>query len=148
MAANKQTTKTIARIIETKRRESEAAEAAYAVAHAALLKAEEQRKNAEAAWAKAIDGGAHGSAVALSVADLEDHDRHVRSLRRVVETCERNAQGARAHEAKMRGVMTEARIELRRFEKWLERTTHAHAIEARRVERIAEDEVASRRRLG
>ena len=53
---------------------------------------------------------------------------------------------ARTHEARTREIMVEARIELRRFEVWLEKAAETQAIEIRRIGRIAEDEVATRKR--
>ncbi|MBN9165282.1 MAG: hypothetical protein J0I07_30240, partial [Myxococcales bacterium] len=74
----------------------------------------------------------------------EFRDLQIRGLRRAIEQAEHQYAVARAAEAVARETMTEARIELRRFETWLEKTTREHDAELRQRERIAEDEVAAR----
>ena len=134
--------KTITRLLEIKRRASEAAETAHALAHNEAAKAEHERVRADTAWLTALDR----TETIGTVSDLEERDAHVRTLRRKVDAAERLFYLARMKETHARELMTDARVELRRFEMWLERTQAEQAAEARRVERIAEDEVASRKR--
>ena len=94
------------------------------------------------AWLAALDANDH---IGL-VFDLEYRDMQIRRLRRAVDQAEHQHAAARAAEAAARETMTEARIELRRFETWLEKTTRERDAELRQQERIAEDEVAARKR--
>lgn len=134
--------KTIGRLIEMKRRAAESAELAHAAAHARSAAADRARSDAERAWLAAVDANDHIGVVF----DLEFRDLQIRGLRRALEQAEHQYAVARAAEARARGTMTEARIELRRFETWLEKTTREHDAELRQRERIAEDEVAARSR--
>lgn len=134
--------KTITRLLEIKRRASEAAETAHVLAHDEAVKAEHERVRADTAWLTALDR----NETIGTVSDLEERDAHVRALRTKVDEAERLFYLARTKESHAREQMTDARVELRRFEMWLERTQAEQAAEARRVERIAEDEVASRKR--
>ena len=134
--------KTITRLLEIKRRASEAAETVHALAHEEATKAENERVRADTAWLTALDR----NETIGTVSDLEERDAHVRTLRSKVDEAERLFYVARMRETQAREAMTDARVELRRFEMWLERTQAEQAAEARRVERIAEDEVASRKR--
>lgn len=137
-------TKTIARLVEIKTRNAEVAEAAYATAAAALTLAETARSEAETTLMKVVDG----VATVASSGDLEDRDRHVLALRRRLMTVDEHVRLRRDDEARALRAMREARMEKKRFETWLERESAAATVEARRVERIAEDDVASRKRLG
>jgi hypothetical protein len=134
--------KTIGRLIEMKRRSVEAAEMAHAAAHAKSLSMERARIEADCAWLTALDAADH---VGL-VADLEYRDMEIRRLRRAVDAAEQQYAFARMEESACLKVMTEARLELRRFETWLENAAEAQKAEERRVERIAEDEVAARKK--
>lgn len=137
--------KSIGRLVEMKRRKSDAAEAAHAAARSAMEATAQTKSEAERRWLAALDAHDHIG----NVADLEIRDVLVRSLRRAVDEADRRLRVASAHEATARAAMTDARVELRRFETWLERQAEAAANEGRRVERIAEDEVAARgRRAG
>ena len=134
--------KTIGRLVEMKRRAAESAELANAAAHAGSVAAVRARIDAERAWLAAVDANEHIGVVF----DLEFRDLQTRGLRRALEQAEHQYAGARAAEAVARETMTEARIELRRFETWLEKTTREHDAELRQRERVAEDEVAARSR--
>lgn len=133
--------KTISRLVEMKRRNAEKAELAHAVAHAKTVDAERVRIEADRRWLAALDAAEDiGDAV-----DLEYRDMYIRALRRAIDHAEREYTFARAAEAESRQAMTDARIELRRFETWIERSQEEQNAEARRVARIAEDEVAARK---
>lgn len=135
-------TKTITRLVEIKRRNAELAEAKYAAARSDVMSAERASMLLENAWRAAIDAN---EAIG-STADLERRDLHIRALRRAVDEGERTCCLKRARERETHAAMIEASIELRRFETWLEREAREQSLEARRIERIAEDEVASRKR--
>lgn len=135
--------KTITRLLEIKRKTCDAVEAAHAKAHNEAAAAEQDRVRADTAWLTALDR----NETIGTVADLEARDQHVRGLRRKVDEAERVFYLARMKETHAREAMTDARIELRRFETWLEKTQAEQQEEARRVERIAEDENASRKRM-
>lgn len=133
--------KTIGRLVEMKRRNAEKAELAHAVAHTKTVEAERARIEADRRWLAALDAAEDiGDAV-----DLEYRDMHIRALRRAIDHAEREYTLARVAEAASREAMTDARIELRRFETWIERSQEEQNAEARRVARIAEDEVAARK---
>lgn len=133
--------KTMGRLLEMKRRNVERAEMAHAAAHAATAAAEAARITADRRWLAALDAAEHIG----FIGDLEYRDMQVRSLRRAVDQAEQSFRLARANEAEARERMTDARIDLRRFEMWLERAEEEHRAETRRVERVAEDEVAARK---
>ncbi len=132
--------KTIGRLIEMKRRAADSAELAHAAAHARSVAADRARSAAERAWLAAVDANEH---IGL-VFHLELRDLQIRGLRRALEQAEHRYAVALAAEAAARETMTEARIELRRFETWLEKTTRELDAQLRQRERIAEDEVAAR----
>lgn len=137
---NKQ--KTIIRLVEIKRRTADASEAKHVAAHAMARAAEQSWMHAHQEWLAAIDAKtAIGNA-----ADLEDRDVQIQGLRRRVEESERRFCVARLAETQAREEMTDARVELRRFETWLEREQATEAIEVRRLERRGEDDLALRKR--
>lgn len=133
--------KTIGRLIEMKRRAVEVAEMAHASAHAVTVAAETARNDANERWLAAIDAS---SDIGLA-SDLEDLDRHIRGLRRTFDRLEHELAVAHVKERGTREKMTDARIELRRFETWLERAEAERMAEVQRVARIADDEVAARK---
>ncbi len=137
----KQQLKTMGRLIDMKAKNAELAELAYAEACARTKDAESTLTRAEEAWNTALDEFPDVS----SVTDLEDRDFRIQALRRGVDFASMRVNDARANEEAARTAMTAARIDLRRFETWRERVTAAHQAEVRRVERIAEDEVAARK---
>lgn len=137
--------KTIKRLVDIKTRHAEAAEAAYATANAIAENAEKTRDRARERYLAVVDETYDGAKIAMA-ADLEDRDRHVRFLRRQADDAEHKLSACRAREAEARNVMTEARMERRRYETWLEREVEAAKAETRRVERLAEDDVASRKK--
>src|SRR4051794_25145248 len=117
--------RTITRLLEIKRRASEAAETAHALAHNEAATAEHERLRADTAWLTALDR----NETIGTAADLEERDAHVRSLRKMVDESERVFYLARMKETHARELMTDARVELRRFEMWLERTRTEQAAE-------------------
>ncbi len=133
--------KTIGRLIEMRRKNVEQAEMAHAAAHATAVAAERARIEADRRWLAALDAADH---IGL-VADLEYRDMQLRALRRGVDQAEQQFKLAGAREAERRERMTDARVELRRFETWLERSEQEQRTERLRIERIAEDEVAARK---
>ncbi|MBX3258163.1 MAG: hypothetical protein KIS78_10225 [Labilithrix sp.] len=133
--------KTMGRLIDVKRRAVDAAEAAHAAAHARTRAAEQARIHADRTWLAALDAADH---IGL-VADLEDRDAQIRALRRAVDQAEQRHALARSEELAAREAMTEARVELRRFERWLEKAVAEGQAEQRQRERVAEDEVAARK---
>src|SRR5215207_5811827 len=135
-------TKTIEKLVEMKKRSVEAQEASHAAASAAANAAEQARIRADRAWLSALDQDGDIS----SVADLVHRDQYVRSLRRGVDAAELRFFNARALENERLAAMTEARVDLKRYETWLEKDAAVRADERRRLERIAEDEVTSRKR--
>jgi flagellar export protein FliJ len=133
----------IYRLIDIKQRAAEATETAHVAAHLATEEAETALRDAIAGW-KAF---AESPGVVTSAADLEDRDRQYKWLRTVIDRAEKSVRLARADEATKRERMTEARIELRRYETWLENTKALRKAEAARVQRLADDEVAARKAL-
>lgn len=138
----KKQTKMIHRLVDIKERASEAAETAHVVAHQASQAAEGRLREAIGAWTTF----AQSTPEVTSVHDLEDRDRQYKWLRKQLEDAEKSVQIARAEESAKREKMTEARIELRRYETWLENTTELAKMEAKRVQALADDEVAARKR--
>lgn len=138
----KKQTKMIHRLVDLKERAAETAETAHAAAHHATQAAEQELRAAIEAWRAFTEAKPE----VTSVHDLEDRDRQYKWLRKTLESAERAAQLARIEEASKREKMTEARIELRRYETWLTNTTELAALEAKRVQALADDEVAARKR--
>jgi hypothetical protein len=137
----KQQMKTMGRLIEMKERSAELAELAYAEACSRTKEAEAALDRADRAWNDALDE----FPVVSSVTDLEDHDLRIQGLRRGVEIASILVRETKTNEEAARAAMTAARIDLRRFETWRDRVIAAQKAEVRRVERIAEDEVAARK---
>ncbi|MBX3228837.1 MAG: hypothetical protein KIT84_42100 [Labilithrix sp.] len=136
-------TKMIYRLVDIKQRAADAAETAHVAAHHATLEAEAALRRAIALWNAFI---ATTSDDVATAADLQHRDLEHKWLRRSIEDHERAALVARTEEAAAREAMTTARIELRRYETWLENTQELARIEAKRVQRLADDEVAARKR--
>ncbi len=137
--------KMINRLIDIKQRAADAAETAHVAAHTATRGAEETLRHALNGWKVFLEGSSAARAPVSSVHDLEDRDSLYKWLRRAIDDAERGVALARTHESATRETMTEARIELRRFETWLDNTKEAHRTEATRVQRLADDEVAARK---
>lgn len=133
--------KGIARLVDIKRRACEAAEVELAAAVAAVTAAERERIEADMRWLASVEAYDH---VGL-MSDLETRDFHLRCLRRAVDEAEQRLILARSYEATARQAMTEARVEVKRFETWNERVATGRAEEAKRLARIADDEVAARK---
>lgn len=144
MSTSKQT-KMIHRLVDIKQRAVDKAETAHVEAHQRTLEAEAKVKRAISAWNDFVSGGGAAQGVA-SIADLEDRDREYKWLRKSIDDCERDVMLARIDETQTRETMTSARIELRRYETWLENTLEVRALEAKRVQMLADDEVAARNR--
>ena len=138
-------TKKIARLVQIKQRTVDAAEAAHAAAHAVSNEADAARAAADRKWLAAVES-AQAIGVVGTIYDLDERDQQIRFLRRAIDAAEKAYLLARSKEAAARDVMTEARVELRRFESWLEKATELAKEERKRVERGAEDEMASRKR--
>jgi hypothetical protein len=107
----------IYRLIDIKRRAAEAAETAHVAAHHATLTAEHTLQHAVTRWKE--------------VADLAHRDW----LRKIVADAEQELFVARSDEAMKRELMSEARIELRRYEAWLANMNELQRIEAERAQR-------------
>ncbi|MBX3209358.1 MAG: hypothetical protein KF764_30275 [Labilithrix sp.] len=133
--------KTIGRLVDMKKRAADAAEMAHAAAHAVTVAAEQARIEADRTWLAALDAADH---IGLA-ADLEYRDMQIRALRRAVDQAEQRHALARSAEFAARQAMTDARVELRRFERWLEKAVADGQAEQRQRERVAEDEVAARK---
>ena len=140
-------TKTIERLVAMKRRSVEGAEAALASARTATLEAEDAQSRADRAWLAAHEGSEMCSAI-VTVADLEVRDAELRHLRKAVDRSELELASARTREAEAQVVVTVVRTDLRRFEIWMERQAMVQDLEKRRQARLAEDEIAARKRGG
>jgi hypothetical protein len=113
----------IYRLIDIKRRAAEAAETAHVAAHHATLTAEHTLQHAVTRWKEVAD--------VRSVADLEHRDWQ----RKIVADAAQELLVARNDEAMKRELMSEARIELRRYEAWLANMNELQRIEAERAQR-------------
>ena len=133
--------KMIGRLIDIKQRAADAAETAHVAAHHAAIAADQTLKLAIQGWNTFLGEQSDVS----SVADLEHRDRQYKWLRKVIDDAEKAVMIARNDEAAKRELMTEARIELRRYETWLENSKEQHRQEAARVQRLMDDEVAARK---
>jgi hypothetical protein len=118
----------IYRLIDIKRRAADAAETAHVAAHHATVAAQKTLQHAVADWEELTE---ENSGV-RSIADIEDRDCQSKWLRKIIGDAEQDLLVARNDEAMKREVMTEARIELRRYETWLENTKELQRIEAER----------------
>ena len=133
-------TKRIDKLCSVKERAVDAAERVHAQARASVTAAEMALAATEQAWRDAMARGAD----AVVMADLDDADARARTLRQAVQRAEANVQAKKVEEERLRGVVAEARTELRRFEIWGERAdATAHATSAR-IARGAEDALAAR----
>lgn len=133
--------KMIHRLIDIKQRAADAAETAHVAAHHRAATAEQTLKQAVAGWRSFTEEKSD----IRSIADLEDRDRQYTWLRKIIADAEKDMMLARNDEAAKREVMTEARVELRRYETWLENTQELARIEQARSQRQADDEVAARK---
>ena len=133
--------KMINRLIGIKQRAADAAETAHVAAHHKAAGAEQTLKQAVAGWKSFTEE--HSDI--RSVSDLEDRDRQYKWLRKVITDAEKDVAIARNDEASKREQMTEARVELRRYETWLENTQELARIEQGRAQRGADDEIAARK---
>jgi len=138
-------TKKIERLVEIKRKAVQVAEAAYAAASMASVRADAERADADRRWLAAMEAEARVGVLGI-VYDLEERDQHMRFLRRAIDEAERRYMAARMQETLYREALTDAKTELRRFETWLERAQTTARSETMRRERVAEDELAARKR--
>jgi hypothetical protein len=134
----------ILRLVDIKQLAVEHAEAAHAAAQAKTAAANEAYVRAEAAW---LEAASAKEGELETVSELQDRDLRIRKLWRVLQDAQRAFSLARSAAAMLQDKLIDARIDLRRFEMWLERKREEQANEARRLERIAEDERAGRRQV-
>ena len=133
-------TKRIAKLCSVKERAVDAAEGALAQARASVTAAEMALTATERTW---LDAMAR-SADAVIMADLDDVDARARTLRQAVQRAEANVQARKIEMERLRGVVAEARTELRRFEIWGERADATARASVARIARNAEDALAAR----
>lgn len=134
----------IARLVSMKQRCADAADAEVAAARRATEAAESARALARAA---SEDAAKRATAVTTST-DLAVNDAWIRTLEKAVMRANAAVAIAKQHEARAQARATSAHVELRKFETWEENTLAAVAMEAKRVARVAEDELAARKRRG
>jgi len=133
-------TKRIDKLCGVKERAVEAAEGALAQARAATTVAELALAATEQAWQ---DAQAR-SAEARIMSDLDDVDARARTLRQAVQRAEVNVRTRKIEEERLLGAVSEARMELRRFEMWGERAEASARATTNRLARNAEDALAAR----
>ena len=133
-------TKRIDKLCGVKDRAVDAAERALAQARASTAAAEMALAATEQTWR---DAQAR-SADAVIVADLDDADARARTLRQAVQRAEANVRTRKVEEERLRGLVADARTELRRFELWGERADATARATVDRVMRNAEDALAAR----
>ena len=85
-----------------------------------------------------------GGDSAFVMADLDDADARARTLRQAVQRADANVQSRKVEAERLRGVVAEARTELRRFEIWGERADATARATIARIGRNAEDALAAR----
>ncbi len=132
----------MSRLLEIKRRMADAAEAEYAKVQLAVIHAQREARSAEQTWHRL----ATEKLRVKTVADLEDHVMSVRLTRRIADAAAKEAAALEAKQTEALQKLTEAKREVARYETWLEREEAARAAEERRLERLREDEHASRKR--
>ena len=130
MTTNTKQMKTIGRLVAMKRRNVDQAESAHAAAHAATATADRTRIDADRRWLAALDAF---DDIDAGPDELAFADNHIRGLRRAVDEAEQRFMMARAREAEARERMTDARMELRRFETWTEDSEQAQRGDALRT---------------
>lgn len=134
--------KRIEKLVHLKQLAVDAAESALVAARVAIANAEHVLRETEAVWGEAIRRGE----TARDFADLADADARARTLRQAVQRAEWTLIMKRREEEPRLLAVAAARTELRRFEIWGERTDATANAEATRVRRVAEDDLASRKR--
>lgn len=140
---SKEQQKMIHRLVDIKQRAADAAEVRHVEAHNQTLLAEAAHKRQLALWNAFLCTTTEG---VESADDLAHRDLEFKWLRKNLEEHEQAVMIARLAEAETREAMTSARIELRRYETWLENSREAQRLEAKRREAISDDEVAARKR--
>jgi flagellar biosynthesis chaperone FliJ len=133
-------TKRIDKLCSVKERAVDAAEGALAQARSSLTAAEMALAGTEQAWRDAQARGLD----AIVMADLDDADARARTLRQAVQRADANVQAKKVEVARLRGLVAEARTELRRFEIWGERADATARATISRIARNAEDALAAR----
>ena len=133
-------TKRIDKLCGVKDRAVDAAERALAQARASTAAAEMALAATEQTWRDAQARCAD----AVIVADLDDADARARTLRQAVQRAEANVRARKVEEERLRGLVADARTELRRFELWGERAEATARANVDRVARNAEDALAAR----
>jgi len=133
-------TKRIDKLCGVKDRAVDAAERTLAQARASTAAAEMALAATEQTWRDAQARAAD----AVIVADLDDADARARTLRQAVQRAEANVRAKKGEEERLRGLVADARTELRRFELWGERAAATARATASRVTRNAEDALAAR----
>lgn len=134
--------RSIVKLVQLKQRAAEMAESLYAAARVHTGEAEERRINADVTWLAALEV----RPIVATVADLEERSMYIRVLRLAVDRAEQAVTTAKREEADAHDAMTAARVEVRRFERWLERRKAERHEEEQRKERLRDDEVAARAR--
>ena len=133
-------TKRIDKLCSVKERAVDAAERVLAQGRASVTAAEMALAATERAWRDAQERGAD----AVVMADLDDADARARTLRQAVQRAEVNVQAKKIEMERLRGLVAEARTELRRFEIWGERADATAKLTVKRIARNAEDALAAR----
>ncbi len=129
-----------ARLIELARRAEQSAQQRVAVARRRELDAQSKALEAEQRWA---DMASRPLPPRGGVLDLDVLDAHLRTLRARADAGARAATEAAGHHASCAKAATEAALERRKLELWLERLQATEAEAAARVEQKAFDELAS-----
>lgn len=133
-------TKRIDKLCSVKERAVDAAERVLVQGRASVTAAEMALAGTEQAWRDAQARGAD----AVVMADLDDADARARTLRQAVQRAEANVQAKKVEMDRLRGLVAEARTELRRFEIWGERADATAKATLARIARNAEDALAAR----
>lgn len=133
-------TKRIDKLCAVKERAVDAAERSLVQARASVTAGEMALAATEQTWRDALER----SASAMVMADLDDADARARTLRQAVQRAEANVQARKVEVERQRGLVAEARTELRRFEMWGERADATARTSLQRLARSAEDALAAR----
>lgn len=136
--------KRIDKLTAVKERAVDVAERALVNARAGVSAAEQALTATEAAWADSQDKARH----ATSIDDLIVIDARGRTLRQAIQRAVALVASRKREEEQKLAAVNAARMELRRFEIWGERTDATAKAAANRVARAAEDALAARSRSG
>ena len=132
----------IGRLVNVKQRAVDEAAAALVAAQAVTAAAEQLLESTQLAMAAALDRRTS----ARTMADLVDMDAYARSLQKAVQRAYASLRARQKDEGHLMVAVTEARMELRRFEMWGERASATQEAVAARLARVAEDDLAARKR--